>query len=52
MSSQANIISFFVSIRHCVYDHENVDRERREKRIFNTAFWIDKEEDEDLEGWA
>eukprot|EP00088_Acartia_fossae_P054737 TRINITY_DN6313_c0_g1_i6.p1 TRINITY_DN6313_c0_g1~~TRINITY_DN6313_c0_g1_i6.p1 ORF type:complete len:149 (-),score=22.03 TRINITY_DN6313_c0_g1_i6:51-497(-) len=38
--------------RHCVYDHENVDRERREKRTFNTAFWIDKEEDEDLEGWA
>lgn len=30
--------------RHCVYNHENVDKERRERREFNTAFWVDKEE--------
>ena len=34
-----------------MYNHENVDKERREKRIFNTAFWIDKYTEDDDEGW-
>jgi len=32
--------------RHCVYEHQIVDKDRREKRKFNTAFWIDKPEEE------
>ena len=27
--------------RHCIYDHERVKPERKEKRRFNTAFWED-----------
>jgi len=28
--------------RHCTYNHEAVGKERREERMFNSAFWVDK----------
>merc|ERR1719512_647731 len=28
--------------RHCIYDHEAVEKEKREHRMFNSAFWEDK----------
>jgi len=30
--------------RHCTYHHEAVGKERRDQRMFNSAFWIDKPE--------
>ena len=27
--------------RHCIYNHQNVDKQFKEKKLFNTAFWID-----------
>ena len=41
--------------RHCVYDHQNVDAKLKEKRLFNSAFWIDDpnfvESEEDEQFW-
>jgi len=28
--------------RHCIYDHEAVEKERKDQRMFNSAFWVDK----------
>jgi len=28
--------------RHCIYNHEAVEKEKREHRMFNSAFWEDK----------
>ena len=27
--------------RHCIYNHQNVDQKFKERKIFNSAFWID-----------
>ena len=40
--------------RHCIYDHQNVDKQFRERKIFNSAFWIDNPdyvESEEDEFW-
>ena len=30
--------------RHCVWEHEAVSREVRDRRRFNSAFWVDKKD--------
>ena len=40
--------------RHCIYNHQNVDKQFKEKKLFNSAFWIDNpdyEESEDEQFW-
>ena len=35
-------IEICVVIRHCIYDHEAVVPEVRQRREFNSAFWRDR----------
>ena len=40
--------------RHCIYDHQNVDKQFRERKLFNSAFWVDNPdyvESEEDEFW-
>ncbi|XP_068235407.1 uncharacterized protein [Palaemon carinicauda] len=34
--------------RHCVFDHENVAEQDKVQRIYNSAFWVDKDSRPDL----
>lgn len=35
--------------RHCIYNHENVDKDIRRRKSFNTAFWVDNPDTEESE---